>query len=80
MPGVILEATITCPACGDRRRETMPEDACLWFRGCPACGTVARPKPGDCCVFCSWADRPCPPRQAEAGRGEGCAGAQGSCQ
>jgi len=22
-----------------------------------------RPKPGDCCVFCSFGDVPCPPKQ-----------------
>jgi hypothetical protein len=58
------EATITCPHCGDRRTETMPVDSCVWFRDCPACGMLLRPRPGDCCVYCSYADRPCPPRQA----------------
>jgi hypothetical protein len=28
-------------------------------------------KPGDCCVFCSYADTACPPKQAEARLGEG---------
>nr|WP_269146634.1 GDCCVxC domain-containing (seleno)protein [Mariprofundus ferrooxydans] len=22
---------------------------------------MLKPKPGDCCVFCSWGDLPCPP-------------------
>ncbi|MFN3988266.1 MAG: GDCCVxC domain-containing (seleno)protein [Rhodocyclaceae bacterium] len=29
-----------------------------------------RPKPGDCCVFCSWGTVACPPVQA----GRGCCG------
>ena len=56
-------ATITCPHCGIATAATMPTAACQFFWGCPACGTVLRPKDGDCCVFCSYADRPCPPVQ-----------------
>lgn len=41
----------------------MPTDACQWFYDCKGCGTVLRPKPGDCCVFCSYGDVPCPPIQ-----------------
>jgi hypothetical protein len=26
---------------------------------------MLRPKPGDCCVFCSYGSVPCPPIQAE---------------
>ena len=28
-----------------------------------ACGTLLRPKSGDCCVFCSYGTVPCPPIQ-----------------
>jgi hypothetical protein len=42
----------------------MPTDACQWFYDCKGCGAVLKPKPGDCCVYCSYADRPCPPIQA----------------
>jgi hypothetical protein len=61
---MILEATITCPACGTQRTEQMPTDACQFFYACSGCGTRLRPKDGDCCVFCSYADVPCPPKQA----------------
>ena len=27
------------------------------------CGAVLKPKPGDCCVYCSYGDIPCPPIQ-----------------
>jgi hypothetical protein len=47
----------------------MPSDACQFFYDCPGCGAVLRPKPGDCCVFCSYGDRPCPPVQAARRRG-----------
>lgn len=60
---VVLESTLTCPECGERKTETMPTDACLYFYECTGCRTVLRPKPGDCCVFCSYGTMPCPPIQ-----------------
>lgn len=64
MSGTIERAsTITCPECGHAETETMPTDACLWFYACKGCGALLRPKPGDCCVFCSYASLPCPPVQ-----------------
>jgi hypothetical protein len=66
--GITLHSTITCPACGHRQHETMPTDACQFFYDCRSCGTLLRPKAGDCCVFCSYGDVPCPPVQV--GRGD----------
>jgi hypothetical protein len=63
-----LESTLTCPHCGHKARERMPTDVCLFFYDCPACSAHLRPKPGDCCVFCSYGDRPCPPVQRSAAR------------
>jgi hypothetical protein len=39
----------------------MPPDACQYFYDCKGCGVVLKPKPGDCCVFCSYGDVACPP-------------------
>jgi hypothetical protein len=64
----ILRSDLTCPFCGHRWTAAMPTDACQFFLDCPGCGRLLRPKPGDCCVFCSWGSVPCPPVQA-AGRG-----------
>jgi hypothetical protein len=50
-----------CPACGVESASELPDDACLYFWECPACGTVVRPRPGDCCVFCSYGSVRCPP-------------------
>jgi hypothetical protein len=44
----------------------MPVDACQWFYECRHCHGVLSPKPGDCCVFCSYGSVPCPPVQALA--------------
>jgi hypothetical protein len=62
--GAVLRSTLTCPRCGTRVTETMPTDACQFLYDCPGCGAVLRPKPGDCCVFCSYGTVPCPPVQA----------------
>jgi hypothetical protein len=60
---VRTESVITCPVCGFACQETMPTDACQWFYECRQCHTLLKPKPGDCCVFCSYGTVPCPPIQ-----------------
>jgi hypothetical protein len=45
----------------------MPLDACVFFHECAGCGALLRPKPGDCCVFCSYGSVPCPPVQEQQG-------------
>jgi hypothetical protein len=47
----------------------MPTDACQYFYDCQGCGVVLKPKPGDCCVYCSYGDVPCPPIQEGGGKG-----------
>lgn len=63
-------SVLTCPACGHAEALEMPTDACQWFHACSGCGKVLTPKPGDCCVFCSYGTVPCPPIQA----GDTCCG------
>ncbi|MEO7986165.1 MAG: GDCCVxC domain-containing (seleno)protein, partial [Gemmatimonadales bacterium] len=58
-------ATLTCPACGRSSDEHMPDDACLFFWSCPECATLIRPKPGECCVFCSYGATRCGPARRE---------------
>jgi hypothetical protein len=65
MTEVVLQSTLTCPACGHVKQETMPTDACQWFYECEHCRAVLRPKAGDCCVFCSYGTHKCPPIQAD---------------
>jgi len=64
---VRLTSTLTCPHCKATILETMPTDACQFFYDCPSCGELLRPKAGDCCVFCSYGDVPCPPVQLDRG-------------
>jgi len=58
-----LASVITCPVCGFKKKETMPVDACVHFYECAMCGNMLKPKPGDCCVFCSYGSVPCPVKQ-----------------
>jgi hypothetical protein len=60
---VVLESTIKCPYCGFNSTETMPTDHCVITYICAGCSRTLRPKPGDCCVFCSYGDVRCPPEQ-----------------
>lgn len=62
---IILRSTITCPECGHRSTEAMPTDACQYIYMCKQCGVQMKPKRGDCCVYCSYGDVPCPPIQEE---------------
>ena len=58
-----LFSVLTCPACGHAKRLAMPTDACVYFHECAGCHVRLKPKPGDCCVFCSYGSVPCPPMQ-----------------
>lgn len=61
--GVVWQSDLTCPHCGYVAHETMPGDACVYFYDCKGCGQVLKPRPGDCCVFCSYGSVQCPPLQ-----------------
>jgi hypothetical protein len=63
---VVTEARITCPECGFSKVETMPTNSCQHSYRCEACSASLTPRAGDCCVFCSYADEVCPPRQLAA--------------
>jgi alkylmercury lyase len=55
----------------------MPTDACQFYYDCSGCGTLLRPKPGDCCVFCSYGSVPCPPIQESNGEPLCCQSSEG---
>jgi hypothetical protein len=64
---LLFESLVTCPNCGASSTERMPANACVYFWDCPGCGASLTPKPGDCCVFCSYGSVPCPPVQQRRG-------------
>ena len=57
---------LTCPECGFSEELEMPTDACQIFHECASCKAALSPKSGDCCVFCSYGDVRCPPKQMES--------------
>lgn len=65
METVVLQSLITCPKCGFKKMETMPENACTYFYECESCKVLLKPLPGDCCVFCSYGTMKCPPIQKD---------------
>lgn len=74
-------ATLTCPKCHKLQSVKMPTGACQHFYKqsfsaclqladkCQSCGEMLKPKEGDCCVFCSYANTKCPPKQMEVTTG-----------
>jgi hypothetical protein len=69
----VLRSLLRCPDCGHEELLVMPTDACVFFHSCAGCGVRLRPKPGDCCVFCSYGSVPCPPVQLGGTGGGACA-------
>jgi hypothetical protein len=66
--GPVVDSVLTCPVCGFAKIERMPTDACQFFYECGRCGARLKPKPGDCCVFCSYGSMKCPPMQTGSSR------------
>lgn len=64
---MILESVITCPICGFQKTEEMPENTCQYAYECTHCHTLLKAKEGECCVYCSYGDYPCPPVQVAGG-------------
>jgi len=63
---IIVKSTIICPICNHKETLNMPEDSCMFFYECTHCHELLKPKEGDCCVFCSFGDVPCPPVQMKS--------------
>lgn len=66
MSKIKTTAILTCLKCQTKQPVEMPTNACQYFYKCQSCGEMLKPKEGDCCVFCSYADTKCPPKQQEA--------------
>lgn len=62
---IILKSIITCPICWHIKEEIMPTDSCQYFYQCEECKTTLKPLEGDCCVYCSYGSKKCPPVQME---------------
>src|SRR5690349_11233673 len=60
-------SALDCPLCGKRSHDQMPSNACVYFYHCTRCNVIFKPLPGDCCVYCSFGDTPCLPKQFDEG-------------
>jgi len=67
MENIVYKSIIECTECGFKKEEIMPKDACQFFYKCEDCEKILKPKPGDCCVFCSYGTVKCPPKQVDKG-------------
>ncbi len=65
MSTIQSESVLTCPVCGVATTELMPLVSCQIVYRCVACGAELWPKPGDCCVYCSYGSVPCQAIQFE---------------
>ncbi len=65
MKKIVIKSTVKCPYCGFEQAEEMPLYSCVHFYECKACKEILKPKEGECCVFCSYGDVKCPPKQIE---------------
>ena len=64
MEHIKTTSIIKCPVCGKEKEEKMPTNKCMNMYICTYCGAEITPKDGDCCVFCSYGDTPCPDKQS----------------
>jgi len=60
---VTTRSKLTCPECGFVQEVEMPTEACQFLYECVHCKFIITAKGSDCCVFCSYADTPCPSKQ-----------------
>jgi len=61
------KAILSCPHCLFSQEVEMPTNYYQIVFHCKKCGKAITPKKGECCVFCSYADKKCPPKQEEGG-------------
>ncbi len=61
--GTVQISVLTCPICRSQREEVMSPVTALLTYECRSCHEVLRPKPDDCCVFCSYGSVKCPRAQ-----------------
>lgn len=65
MGKIQTKANLKCPFCKKEQTVKMPEAGCQYMYKCQYCGKIITARKGDCCVFCSYADTKCPPKQLE---------------
>lgn len=54
------KSMLTCPKCGHKQEGAIPTTSCVPFYVCDDCKKTIKAAGEDCCVFCSYGDKPCP--------------------
>lgn len=67
-------ANLTCPTCGHVQGAPIPTTSCVPFYICDGCKETIQAEGEDCCVFCSYADKPCPISTKKDRGGSSCKG------
>jgi len=69
---VDIHATLTCPVCGTKQKVIMPTQGQQHYYKCtnPDCAADLSPIEEADCVFCSYSDKICPPRQTNPDLGK----------
>ncbi len=60
-----LTSIVTCPKCNYKSKETMPITYCQILYHCKHCDKLSRHIKGNCCIYCSYGDTPCPSKQKD---------------
>ena len=60
MSKFMSKSNLTCPVCKTSEKLKMPTEQCIIVHNCINCGELLQPANGDCCVFCTYGDVPCP--------------------
>ncbi len=60
-----IHAVLTCPVCETQQKVVMPLEGFQHYYKCTNtdCASDLAPLEGKDCVFCSYADKPCPQKQ-----------------
>ena len=60
-----MNSKFKCPYCDQEQIADMGFDSCLYFWKCKDCEKIIKPLEGDCCVFCSYGETKCLPKNQE---------------
>ncbi|WP_370624068.1 GDCCVxC domain-containing (seleno)protein [Polynucleobacter sp. AP-Feld-500C-C5] len=55
----LLKSILTCPHCQASEVISIEVGSSYHLYRCHSCSTILKPKSGDCCILCSFANRDC---------------------
>ncbi|MGZ3898857.1 MAG: GDCCVxC domain-containing (seleno)protein [Bacteroidia bacterium] len=58
-----LKSVVKCPICKYKKEIIMPTYSSIVLYECEECNARLKPRPEECCIFCSYGSVPCPNTQ-----------------